>query len=102
MEKIGIATIIYDEQGKVLTAKFEPKESFDVMGVNQFRQIGDITDKNNIHNAELVLANWFQRQNEIELADRNAYKVTTEVIALDRYPDGKVRKCVVAFYFSKI
>lgn len=83
MKSIGIATVVYGEDGKVISARFEPKEVFDAIDLNQLKQVSfNIPDDKAIiqHNAEMVMAGWFVRMNEVETADRDKFKITSTII----------------------
>lgn len=102
MEKIGIATVEYSEEGKVIKAFFEPKSKVDMVDLNQLKQAVNLTQEDIQHNAEMVMSNWFSRQNDIELAERDQFKIISKVIECEKHPDGKIKKCVIEFTLEQI
>lgn len=103
MEQIGIATMQYDESGKVIEAYFTPRDKVQGVDLNQLKTIQADQNIDVIrYNAEMVMAGWFSKVNEIELADRDHYKVTSETIWCDKYPNGSVKRCSIGFYFEEI
>lgn len=48
------------------------------------------------------MSDWFARQNEVELADRDQYRITSRVIECTKFVTGKVMKCVIEFSLTKI
>lgn len=103
---IGVATLMYDKTGKVTAASFAPAALFDKIDLNQLAQIkpdGSGDDEVSMtRNAELVLSSWFTRMNEIELADRDQFKISTEVLSCERYKTGEVMIFMASFSFEKI
>src|SRR5579864_105088 len=77
--QIGTAEIIYGEDGKVLRAFFTPKMQVGNIA-SQLLQLEPGKPERIKENAEMVLAAWFSKMNEIELADREHYKIESEIL----------------------
>lgn len=103
--EIGIATIEYALAGFVMEASFRPTVSVE-LNPAFFEQLQSIEPNSNREilqrNSEMALAGWFSKMNEIELSDREQYKITTEVIDCESHPNGLVKKCVIKYFFTKI
>lgn len=100
--QIGQAIFNFDEQGKQMSAYFKPTMKVNV-NVNLLENISTGEDSETIkRNAEVALASWFSKMNEIELADRDEYVLQSEIEECIRYDNGKVKTCVVVFNFLKI
>ena len=103
MEQIGIATVNYDEAGNVVSANFEPKLKVENVDVKQLLSIKADPDVDVVkHNAEMVMASWFTKINDIELADRDDYNIVSEVLRCERYDNDKIKTCSIAFYFDLV
>lgn len=99
--KIGIAEIVYSEDGKVLRAFFTPTMRIG----NVAEQLMKIRHGNAAQirqDAEIVLSSWFNKMNEIELADRSEYEISSEVLSCTQYPDGGTKRCKIEFTFKKL
>jgi hypothetical protein len=104
-QEIGIANIKYKQDGSVFSADFTPSKVNLGGGFgppNQLLNIKQGTAEEIKNNAELVMASWYSKMNEIELADRNQYEIKGEIIRCDKYPDGAVMQCEVRFVFKQI
>lgn len=104
-QEIGIVTLDYNEDGVATEATFNPtmKVNLDIKALLQLTAIP--ADKSPQHvedNAGFVLASWFERLNEIELADRDHYRVAPKVIKCDNYPNGRIKHCEIAFNFQEV
>ena len=103
MKKIGIATIEYDRVGSVTKGTFDPDKDFGNVDIKQLLSIKASKDVDVVkRNAETVLASWFSKINEVELADRDQYEVASEVLDCKKYVDGKVKKCSIQFYLKEV
>lgn len=99
MEKIGVATIEYNGKGAVVRANFQPIKKFEV-DLSQLK--GNEDEKTVRDNAELIMASWFSKVNEIELADRDKFKIESKVLDCRKWPDGTIKKCWIEFYLKEI
>lgn len=103
--KIGIVTMEYAQTGKIIQATFAP-----IMVVEleeelfyQLEEIKPTTDPAVLRsNADLVMASWFTRTNEIELADREKFSIVSDIIDCRKYETGQIKKCVIEYTFKKI
>jgi hypothetical protein len=50
--------------------------------------------------AQLVLAKWFEHVSDIELADREAYTVETEMLECEKWDNGKPKRCRIRFFLQ--
>lgn len=105
-QEIGVAILHYNEDGSFKTAEFKPtiivkidSKMMDEL-FNIETQKGEDIVKEQANN---VFATWFQRMNDIELADREKYKIVTELVApCERYDSGIISKCSIKFIFKEI
>lgn len=89
----------------ILSADFIPtmKVSLDDNLLEQLKSIQQPNDGNVVKSqADLMLAAWFSKMNEIELADRTQYTIKSKVVDCTKWPNGKVRLCKLNYYFAKI
>ena len=105
--EIGIVTVNYDKEGNIIREQshFVPtiKTTVDDSIVEQLRNIKANDDSEILrHNANLILAGFFNQINEIELADRSEYVVDSEVVKCESYPNGGVKTCVLKYLFRRI
>lgn len=103
--EIGIVKMQYGEDGDVKSASFEPKIQVSVGGelLARLHSVNSPTNSDIIKsNADMVLASFFSKINEIELADREEYEVTSEVINCEKYPNDTVKTCEIKYLFKKI
>lgn len=106
MKQIGKTTIIYDETGKLLSASFQPTVSIDSDEsiLSEMKDISNRDVESIKSNAELVFAQWFRKTDnlitEIELSDREEFHVTSEIEKCEKYDNGSVKRCVIAFSFG--
>ncbi len=105
-QEIGIVTLYYNEDGSFKTADFIPTMQITVTSelmnelFNVETQKGEDVVKEQANN---VFATWFQRMNEIELADREKYEIATELAApCERYDNGVISKCSMRFVFKNL
>lgn len=103
--EIGRVVLKYNEEGKVVETHFEPtmRIQADQTLLNQLETIkADKDDKIVKANADLVFANWFNKMNEIELADREKYEVASEITECKKDTKGLVRVCSIRYIFKEI
>lgn len=100
-QEIGIAKIEYDKNGVVTSAEFEPTLKLNnpeaLKAELSTIQCGD--EPTLKYNADLVLAAWFAKVSDIELADREKYKIESEIVTCAKYPNGLVKSCTMKFFF---
>ena len=106
--RIGVTTLFFTEQGEAAVATFTPErmELSDLSIRQQIRRLFAPVEGNKGPEAvksaaELVFAAWFNKMNEIELADREKYEIVSEVIECKEYSPGKVKSCTIAFIFRE-
>lgn len=105
MQPIGIVTIEYDENGRIEKARFDPSMTVEADDrlLKQLEVLEDEEEEIELQSrADLIMASWFTKINEIELADLNEWVIVSEVALCEKYVfSGKIRKCVLNYYFKK-
>lgn len=118
-QEIGIVTMNYNDEGEVTMASFKPTMSItiDKNLFERFSKIGDTgkrikKESPSVHyeedsemlreNAELVFASWFNKTNEIELADREKYKIISETIRCSKHFNGRIAECNIRFSLAEL
>lgn len=100
---IGIVKIEYDKEGKVIRANFYPSMNLEADDdlKNQLQTIKNSDQETVKSNASLVMAAWFSKMTDIELADREKYEISTNIISCDKHWDGTIKMCVIEFEFKE-
>lgn len=103
-QEIGIATMVYDTNGKIMNTSFVPllqiKHSKKLE--SQLQTVKGSEDAEALNNnAQLVMAAWFSQVDEIELADRDEYEVVSKVLSCEKYQSGRVKTCSIMFIFKR-
>lgn len=105
-QEIGIVTLYYNEDGSFKTADFRPTMKITIHSelMNELFSIETQKGEDIVkEQANSVFATWFQRMNDIELADREKYEIATEMVApCERYENGVVSKCEMRFIFKAL
>lgn len=106
-QEIGIATLLYNEDETPLCAHFKP--TMDIkMGSREILEMADQVDCTGkdheiLNQANGVFATWFQRMNDVELADRSQYEIAAEFIKpCERWENGKIKGCNIRFVFKHL
>lgn len=95
---VGSAALEYDETGKLEAAVFYPKIKIAFDDIKD--QIGNCTNKTIAEikqSAELLLATYFTRINEIELRDIETQPLKLEVKGQTQYPSGSIKAVEIDF-----
>lgn len=102
--EIGIVTISYGKNGAVKEADFMPTMKVDLKPdvLAHLASGKSSTEDIVIKNSSLVVGAWFNKINEIELADRDHFEVVGEKVTCDTFPDGKVKNCVIRFVYREL
>lgn len=102
--KIGKATIVYDENGNAVEATFTPSSQFNDLSKfrDQLLQVKGGEQEKIISNAERVMASWLNQVNDVELADREQYKITSQVRDCVKNDLGDVRSVSIQFNLEPI
>lgn len=105
--QIGTANISYNEQGEIVSAIFTPSLELDVNEdedlLKQLKSIPCTSNEEIIReNAALVLGGWWNQLNQIELADRDKWKMDSEIVACNKWPSGRVQMCSIKFTFRRL
>lgn len=103
-QPIGTVTIEYSETGTVIKANFTPTiqveaNKYLLEELEVLRSAGG--SKALQESADLIMASWFSKANEIELADRDLWSIESDIRECQTYPDGGVKKCVLDYAFRK-
>lgn len=98
---VGIVTLQYTEAGILDSYDFKsdiqlPKE-FEIDKL----LVGDKIEKIKA-TADLVMATWFNRVAEIELADRTEYTLVGETVMCDKYASGAVKACQIRYFLRPV
>lgn len=104
--EIGTANISYDENGKATSVLFVPSDTLNVIDdpalLKELKTIPCSENSEDIReNAQLAMGAWWAKLNEIELADRNEWRMDTDVIECVKWPNGRVQMCSIRFVFQK-
>lgn len=100
---IGTAKIEYDPDGKVIKTQFISQLRLNPLNLE--KQLADIKqgDEEAIKaNATLIMAAWFSQVAEIELADREKYKITDKIVECVKFDTGQIKKCSIQFSLDPI
>lgn len=106
-QEIGIATLMYNSDGVFSEANFKPTMMVSVND-KMMTELIDAVDCNShddiiSNQANGVFAAWFQRMNEIELADRSQFEIAAELIEpCERWDNGVVKLCKIRFMFKHL
>lgn len=106
MEKIiiGRATIEYNLDGIVTSAKFDPMLDVNLGPeiLSQLTQIKNGSQDELQSNSDFILGTFFSKMTEIELADRNLFVVKSKVVDCVKYVvNSSVAKCVLEYTFEE-
>lgn len=103
INQIGTVTIEYNRSGVVTSHKFNPLIKVD-NSQELRRELKNVNGENADvlkHNADVIVAAWFSKVNQVELEDREQYSVESEVIACEKYNTGGIKKCVLKYFLKK-
>jgi hypothetical protein len=102
---IGVASVGYNEEGQVEFANFLPEMQIDLdqRSLNNLKKVvNNSTNTETVkENADKVLAHWFSKINDIELAERPQFQVTSEIVNCEKHANGNVKLCVIRYSFSE-
>ena len=104
-QEIGKVLLAYNEDGGFGHAEFIPTMVFQANEdlLSRFKEVECKSGEQKIINdAGAVFAAWFQRMNDIELADRSQYHIDTELVSCEKYPSGAVSIVIVKFVFKHL
>lgn len=102
--EIGKSVLYYDENGKLDRIEFAPtmKVELDSKELVKFAKITGHDEVTIAISANAAVATWFQKTNEIELADRSQWQIETKVDACSKLSNGRISKCSLTHYFKHI
>lgn len=102
--EIGKSVLYYDENGKLETVEFVPSMSVKLTNeeLARFAKIDGNSESEIENAANAALATWFQKTNEIELADRSEWKIVTTVQRCIRGTDNVIRRCELILSLKRI
>lgn len=95
---VGSAALEYDATGKLEAAVFHPKIKVDFSDIED--QLGSCTNKTLDEvkkSAELLLATYFTKLNQIELRDIETQPLTLEIVAGEKYDNGLLKSVEIEF-----
>jgi hypothetical protein len=102
--RIGKAIINYNEDGSVIGAHFESKMDLSI----DSSVYNSLTPANNTEqaktNADLVFAGYINNIDNVELADRNLYKIESNIVESDceKWENGNIKSCSIEYTFKKV
>lgn len=107
MEKleIGSANIKFNTIGVATDASFTPvmKIEGDPKLLASLAAIGGKISEETIKaRTNLLLGAYFNKANEIELADRDHYEIHSEITSCDKYPTGILQEITVKYFFQEL
>lgn len=104
MINVGIITLYFDEDGRYTSGNFVPEEmKIDSASLHERLPFVDgVSQTSMSKSVEVIVSSWFQRMNDMELADRDKYELTTEVVKCEEWPSGSVRKCILSVHLKSI
>lgn len=104
VQEIGTAILNYNPKGEFINASFKPSMeiTLDQEGMKAFETVVNNQDEKIVkEQACNVFAAWFQKINEIELADQLKYMIDGEFAGpCEKYEDGKIKSCTIKFVFK--
>ena len=99
---IGFVTIKYNQEGILETSEFVPI----IKTVKTKAVTLDETDNSDPdviqQKVQSIVGSWFNELNDIELADREEYKLETTLSKCEKWDDGRVKKCVFSVVFRQL
>lgn len=96
MRHLGVLTLYYTETGNFQAGNFSPDSfTLNVKDHRSSERVQAQTVETSNDHAQTYIAAWFERNNEVELADREKYEVKIYAITKDFYPETNVVKKVV-------
>lgn len=104
-QKIGTAILDYNQKGIVEHAVFIPADIEIDYNSTLLNELKSITKSKEItiiqQQADLIMASFFERNNKIELADREKYELRRgEVKNITHWEDGTIKKVELSYYFG--
>lgn len=99
---IGTAALEYNEEGKLEAAVFYPKikVKFDdikeQLGNCCSRSIDDIKNS-----AQLLLATFFSKMNEIELRDMEKTTLSADIVRSQNHDNGTIKEVEIEFVYGR-
>lgn len=101
---IGTATIEYDQNGKAVWSEFIPDmplRSTESLS-KQLATVKQGDEEAIKANASLIMAAWFNQVTEIELADREEFKISEKIVDCVKFDTGEIKKCSIQFSLDRI
>lgn len=96
---IGIVTLYYNEDGSFQTGDFKPEgitvnpdELLDRLAFTD----GEDQDTT-VRQSQMILAMWFDRNNHIELANREHTEIVSKILECEKWTNGNVHVCKIEF-----
>jgi hypothetical protein len=101
--KIGTVYLEYDKQGNVVDVSFISAIQFTLTDEWRKKLSGAPTNDEELRQkTDLVFSSWFNKVNEIELADRSEFKINSKVIECNEDILGLISRCKVEYFLSPI
>lgn len=103
-QKIGIVTISYNQKGQVSGAIFDPARvdfNDDTFLLNLLSTEGRSQEEIK-KSADKILAAWFNKVDNIELEDREKFRITSQIVSCDKWKDDTVKSCVIEYSLEEV
>lgn len=96
MDTLGTITLTYNENGIFVTGSFLPALfSSDISMQLRLGELATVDEAAAQQHAQELIAAWFQRQNDIELSDREKYKIETTLETCEKWPNGHFKQAIL-------
>lgn len=100
--KIGEAKLRYNDKGEIESATFFPIAAF-MVPHETLMELSNNQDEESIKaNANMVLASYFSKINDIELGDRDQVEIKTKIINCNKHANGLISHCTLQFTLENL
>lgn len=98
---IGNATILYSREGKATHSFFVPAIHTIPCDVIEAQLLTTTpkTGEQAKEQAQRVLADWFSKVEDIELADRETGEITSTIVSCEKWDNDIPKSCTIEFVF---
>lgn len=103
--KIGTVKITYAKDGTIEEAVFNP--TLRIPASEEVRKnlilLGQVKDPEVLRkSADMIMAGWFSKMNEIELSDRSEFQVQSHIVECVKMDNGKIKTISIDYEFKQI
>jgi hypothetical protein len=103
--EIGTATIRYNEQGKPTTTGFISNMNllFTPQLTAQLRSLDGKKDTEQLKkDADLLLGAYFNKIDEVWMANRDEYEIASEIVNCEKYDNGNTKTFSIKYIFREL